>query len=64
MVKLLNTEFSVFPVQLLPDETVSLMFSLHLTSGTDYLAKEVSEKKGENIEHHFALPILGVTTMY
>ena len=41
MVKLLNTEAPAFPVELLPDETISLMYNLHLTASVDYLAKEV-----------------------
>ena len=41
MVKLINNESPVLPVRLLPGESVSLMYYLHLVGGTDYLAREV-----------------------
>ena len=40
MVKLLKTEAEALPVSLLSGENVSLLYSLHLVGGTDYLARK------------------------
>ena len=51
MVKLLNTEAEALPVSLLSGENVSLLYSLHLVGGTDYLARKVmcNRKQRENM---------------
>ena len=47
MIRLLGTEIPALPITLLPNETVSLMYNLHLTSSVDYLAKEVRNIGGK-----------------